>query len=109
MADLPLTEEGLKELRVKAAQEFNDAKARGMKDAQDAAQKMLEEIDDALDDLSLDNLKKVATELKTLQAAIDAAKEKAGILDGLADAVTPKEKTKTKKAKKKKKHASPGA
>jgi hypothetical protein len=87
MADLPLTEEGLKLLRVKVAAEFNDATAKQNNEAAAAAKQMLEAIDDALDDMAIANLGALATQLKELQAKIDEAKKKATLIGGLQDAV----------------------
>jgi N-acetylglucosamine kinase-like BadF-type ATPase len=85
MTDLPLDEEGLKLRRVQAVQERKDAKAKGNDAAVAAATQIIEEIDDALDDLAIVQLQELATRLKELQAKLDEAKKKATLLGGIQD------------------------
>ena len=90
MADLPITQEGLKALRVQTAKDFDDATKNKNNEAIEAAKDMLLAIDNALDDLAIRDLKQLADELKGHQAKLDEAKKKATILGGLQDLAKPK-------------------
>jgi hypothetical protein len=90
MSDFPLNEAGLKALRVKTVVEFQDATDKKNDAAIEAARQMLLKIDEALDDLAIQDLKVLADELKGLQGKLDEAKKKTTLLGGIQDLAKPK-------------------
>lgn len=73
MVSLPEVEMELKALRASTAKFLQEAKARSDQLSTNTAQELLGQIDDALDDLAINNLKKLSATLTELRTKLDAA------------------------------------